>query len=141
MLISDFSTGYGFNMVFRAKDATARKKIADACTKACKNNNIGYDCGRPDRKTLYTAAKNKNWQIDKITTKCETTCSELANVCLACAGLKHIGTGKDANVDNLTAFLKSDDQVKTYNSVSKNSLQVGDILRSDCHYAVVVEVR
>lgn len=132
---------YHWTAVYRAKDAAARKVIGKACADACKNDYIGYDTSDPDRKSLYKEAKKVKWDIPKIKTKCETTCSELANVCLACAGLKHLGVNKNAYVDSLTAFLNKDDQIKKITSWTKNDLQVGDILRSDCHYAVIVSVK
>ena len=138
---SSSDSPYHWTAVYRAKDAAARKVIGKACADACKNDYIGYDTSDPDRKSLYKEAKKVKWDIPKIKTKCETTCSELANVCLACAGLKHLGVNKNAYVDSLTAFLNKDDQVKKITSWTKNDLQVGDILRSDCHYAVIVSVK
>ena len=84
--------------------------------------------------------KKVNWDIPKIKTKCETTCSELVNVCLACAGLKNMGASKNAYVDSLTSFMDTDKQVDKFTSWTKNTLKVGDMLRSPTHWAVIVEV-
>ena len=137
---SNSSSPFHWMGVYRAKDTAARKKIADACIKACKNKHVGYDAGSSDRKSFYKEAKKKNWQIDKITTNCETTCSELANVCVAAAGLPHLGTGEQANVGTLPDKLMSSKKF-TKVKLNKNKLQPGDILVSGCHTAVVVSVK
>lgn len=137
---SSSSSPYHWQGVYRAKDEGARKKIADACIKACKNKHVGYDQGKSDRKSLYKEAKKKNWQIDKITTNCETTCSELANVCVAAAGLPHLGTDKQANVGTLPEKLMSSKKFSRI-KLDKSKLQPGDILVSGCHTAIVVSVK
>ena len=131
------SGAYNWHSVFRAKNNDARIVIADACRKACNNDHIGYDTSEPDRKTLYIEAKKVNWQIDKITTDCETTCSELANVCIACAGLNHLSVNENAYVATLDNFLcRSNDFTKV--ALDGKTLQPGDILVSEEHVAIIV---
>ena len=52
---------------------------------ACKNSHIGYDQGQ--RGTLRTAASKVNYDCSKVTTDCETDCSELVGVCVNYAGV------------------------------------------------------
>ena len=131
------SGSYHWHSVFRAKNTNARLTIADACIKACNNDHIGYDTSEPDRKTLYIEAKKLNWQIDKITTDCETTCSELANVCIACAGLNHLSVNENAYVAALDNFLCGSNQF-TKVALNGKTLQPGDILVSEEHVAIIV---
>ena len=72
--------------VFRAKDASKRKLIADAMRAACKNDKIGYD--QSQRNTLYNLAAKVGFDPAKVTTACETDCSALVRVCCAYAGIK-----------------------------------------------------
>lgn len=72
--------------VFRAKDASKRKLIADAMRAACANNKIGYD--QSQRNTLYNLAAKVGFDPAKVTKDCETDCSALVRVCCAYAGIK-----------------------------------------------------
>ena len=72
--------------VFRAKDASKRKLIANAMRAACANDKIGYD--QSQRNTLYNLAAKVNFDPGKVTTACETDCSALVRVCCAYAGIK-----------------------------------------------------
>ena len=134
----------GWNVVYRAKDPSARNKIADACIKACNNNHIGYDQNSPDRKSCFKEAQKVNFQLDKITTNCELTCSELANVCIASAGLKsYLPVDKMAYVDSLKSKLNSSSEFVKYTGTAfvakSDKLLPGDILISDSHTAIVVK--
>lgn len=71
--------------VFRAKDAAAREKIAQAMQWACDTNLIGYDQG--ERNTLYNAVKNVGFDVRKLDKPVETDCSALVRVCCAYAGI------------------------------------------------------
>lgn len=83
--------------VFRAKDASKRKRIADAMRAACANNNIGYDQGQ--RNTLYNRAAPYGFDPGMVVTPCETDCSALVRVCCAFAGitLKDFNTSSQAS--------------------------------------------
>lgn len=117
----------GWN-VFRAKDPIAQKKIGDAMIAACANNNIGYD--QNQRNTLYTQAQKVNFNLDKVTTPCETDCSALVRVCCAYAGITNLPSGfrtgnLKTNLLNNGNFvqLKGDKYEK-----KSNYLKAGDIL-------------
>lgn len=65
--------------VLRAKDVSAREKIAVAMERACANNNIGYDQWQRD--TLLKIVRDKSFDPAKADTPCETDCSALVRVC------------------------------------------------------------
>ena len=98
-----------WHTVFRPKSATVAEKIAKAMEQACANNNIGYD--QLERTTLYTLAKAANWDISKVTTKCETDCSALVAVCCNAAGVtvsKDMWTGNQKSVFFSSSVIGSD---------------------------------
>ena len=133
-----------WNCVFRAKDTAARLKIAQAAIDACNNNHIGYDTGSGDRKTCFKAAEKVYFDLSKITTNCELTCSELANVCIAAAGLSsYLPTSKMAYVDSLKSKLNSSSEFTKYTDAAyttkSTKLLPGDILMSNEHTAIVVK--
>ena len=142
-----YSSGNKYNSwkyVFRAKDTSARLKIAQAAIDACNNNHIGYDVNSPDRKSCFKAAAKVNFDLSKITTNCELTCSELANVCIAAAGLKsYLSVSQPAYVETLTKKLNASTEFikytdSAYTNQSKNLLP-GDILISGSHAAIVIK--
>lgn len=123
--------------VIRPKDKNVAEKIAKAMEQACANNNIGYDQGQ--RTTLYTQAKATNWDLSKITTRCETDCSALVAVCVNAAGIpvsKDIYTGNELNAlkntGKFTIYTSSDYTTKSTN------LKRGDILLGKGHTAIVL---
>ena len=126
-----------WHTVFRAKSATVAEKIAKAMEQACANNNIGYD--QYQRTTLYTQAKAKNWDISKVTEKCETDCSALVAVCCNAAG---VTVSKDIYTGNQTAALKGTGKFNTLTdsvyTKSSSYLKRGDILLGDGHTAIVL---
>ena len=131
--------------VFRAKDATARLKIAQAAIDACNNNHIGYDIGSTDRKSCFKAAQAVNFDLSKVTKDCELTCSELANVCIAAAGLKsYLPVSKAAYVDSLKNVLKDSSEFIMYTAANYTSqftnLLPGDIIMSSSHTAIVIKI-
>ena len=88
--------------VFRPKSSSVAEKIAKAMEQACSNNNIGYNQNK--RTTLFTRAKEKNWNLSSITTKCDTDCSALIAVCVNAAG---ISVSKDMYTGNQYSILKN----------------------------------
>lgn len=72
--------------VYRCIDPVAAEKIAVAMEQACANDNIGYDQG--NRLSCWTQAQMNNWDLSKITTKCECDCTSLMAVCLWVAGFE-----------------------------------------------------
>ena len=126
-----------WHTVFRAKSASVAEKIAKAMEQACANDNIGYD--QYQRTTLYTQAKVKNWDISKVTEKCETDCSALVAVCCNAAG---VTVSKDIYTGNQTAALKGTGKFNTLTdsvyTKSSSYLKRGDILLGDGHTAIVL---
>lgn len=123
--------------VIRPNDATVAEKIAKAMEQACANNNIGYD--QNQRTTLYTQAKAKNWDLSKITTKCETDCSALVAVCVNAAGVavsKNIYTGNEKQALLNTGKFKALTDKKYISS--GEYLKRGDIMLGSGHTAIVL---
>ena len=75
----------GWKVLLRAKDPAVRKRIAQACIAACKNDNTGYDQG--GRNTLLVEAQKVDWDFSKIDTPNESDCSSLATACVQAAGV------------------------------------------------------
>lgn len=127
----------GWNKVIRANDPAVAEKIASAMEEACTNNNIGYD--QSQRTTLYQKAKAKNWQIDKITEKCECDCSSLVAVCVNASGIavsKDIYTGNEAKALNATGKFTIYTGSK-YTDIDLH-LKRGDILLKEGYHTAVV---
>ena len=123
--------------VIRPNDAKVAEKIAKAMEQACANNNIGYD--QNQRTTLYTQAKAKNWDLSKITTKCETDCSALVAVCVNAAGVavsKDIYTGNEKQALLNTGKFKALTDKKYISS--GEYLKRGDIILGSGHTAIVL---
>lgn len=84
----DSNTSY----VLRPKTRALAEAQAQACEAGCANDCIGYD--QTNRNTLHTQAKNVDYDLSKITKKCETDCSEFMTICAIAAGvteLEHTG--------------------------------------------------
>lgn len=126
-----------WHTVFRPKSATAAEKIAKAMEQACANNNIGYD--QYQRTTLFTQAKDKIWDISKVTAKCETDCSALVAVCCNAAG---IAVSKDMYTGNEKSLLTKTGAFTVYTASkyvgSSDYLKRGDILLGNGHTAIVL---
>ena len=125
----------GWLNAFRAKDPRARAAIAYTVAVACENNHIGYD--QSDRKTFYEEAIKCDYDIARLTTDCETTCSELANVGIASAGLDHIPVSRSAHTGTLRPFLQNSPDFESV-PIDENTLQAGDILISSGHTVIVI---
>lgn len=126
-----------WHTVFRPKSAAVAEKIAKAMEQACANNNIGYD--QYQRTTLYTQAKAKNWDISKVTVKCETDCSALVAVCCNAAG---ITVSKDMYTGNEKTVLNGTGKFTVYTASKYTGgtdyLLRGDILLGTGHTAIVL---
>lgn len=123
--------------VFRPKDATVAEKIAKTCEQACANNHIGYD--QYQRTTLFAEAKNKNWDLSKITKDVETDCSALVSVCINAAGItisKDMWTGNEESLIKKTE--KFDILKESKYLTSSNYLKRGDILLKSGHTVIVL---
>lgn len=92
--------------VFRAKNTSTAKLIAQAMRSACSNEKIGYD--QWNRNTLYTQAEKVDFDPGRVTTACETDCSALVRVCCAFAGIK--GIPADFRTGNMPTYLMATGQ-------------------------------
>jgi hypothetical protein len=126
-----------WSTVFRAKDNKVAEKIAKAMEQACANDKIGYDQGQ--RTTLYKHAEKCNWNIQKITEKCECDCSSLVAVCVNAAGIK---VSKDMYTGNQKAVLQATKKFEMLTDskylIKPDYLKRGDILLGPGHTAVVL---
>ena len=87
-------------------DATVREKHAAAVEAACNNNNIGY--GQSDRNTANKEAKAVNYDIAKITNKCNCDCSSLQNLAAVASGAKNVTYGSNGwTTSNMRSKLKA----------------------------------
>lgn len=82
------SSPYHWKYVFRAKDPMLARQIANNMKAAAANNHIGYDKNSPDRYTFFDEAQRADWNIEAISTNCETTCASAISVCLNAAGVR-----------------------------------------------------
>ena len=74
-----------WEFVIRFTDSKMAERAAKECEAACKNSAIGYD--QTQRNTLLTEARKVNFNLSKITVKCECDCSALVSVCAIAAGV------------------------------------------------------
>ncbi len=134
------SNGKGWQDVFRAKDASVRKKIAKNMIELVENPHVGYN--QDARLTLDREAKKVNYDFAKITTDCDTDCSQATAECIIGAG---IPIDPDMYTGNEKQLIVKTGQFKTYDGksyiVSDQKLKVGDILFKIGHSAVVVKVQ
>ena len=134
------SNGKGWQDVFRAKDKAVRKKIAKNMTELVENQHVGYN--QDDRLSLEAEAKKVNYDFAKITTDCNTDCSQATAECIIGAGIL---ISPDMYTGNEKQLIEATGQFKTYDGKSytdsDQKLKVGDILFKIGHSAVVVKVQ
>lgn len=129
-----------WDYVLRPNSEDLAEKSAIACEQACSNNKIGYD--QYQRNTLHTQAKKVNFDLSKITTKCECDCSSLMHVCALAGGANiEYGSNGAATINMKTRFTKNGDYTvltdKKYLNQSKY-LKRGDILVKSGSHTVMV---
>lgn len=118
--------------VYRCTDPVAAEKIAVAMEQACANDNIGYDQG--NRLSCWTQAQMNNWDLSKITTKCECDCTSLMAVCLWAAGFEVNKSMTDPEVVLPTnKFVLLTDRKYLQNG---DYLKRGDLMDSRNHVAI-----
>lgn len=141
--ISKWSSSYGWLYVFRLKDKKLRDKLAQAMIDTCKNDHIGYDTKQPDRYSAWDLAEKNKHNIKGITKNCETTCSEAVSMCLRAIGTPKKYAPRHADIAALTKALKANPDLEMFATKiytqSASKLQVGDILLSSHHTAIVVK--
>lgn len=128
----------GWGAVIRAKDESAREKIAKCMEAACNNDHIGYNQGK--RTTMFNEAVKFGYDCSKITKDVETDCSMTVRCCSYYAGIpvNNFTTGNQVAAFKATG--KYD--ILTDNKYTKSSdyLLRGDILvtKTKGHTVVVL---
>lgn len=133
--------GGGYHTLFRPKTAEFAERLARACEAACNNNNIGYsqyNTYGKDRTSLYHEAKKVNFDIAKITTKCNVDCSALMAVCSIAAGSEVPYTTSTHTM--ASAFNNGDYEIKKDKIYFSDTsyLRRGDILLKSGHTLMVL---
>lgn len=125
-------------VLIRAKDASAREKIARDMQYACDNPHIGYD--QSQNHTLFDVVKPLGFDCSKVKTDCETDCSQLVRVCVRYAGIECGDFYTATEVDALKATGKF--TIYTSDQYCKSSAYLlrGDILctKTTGHTVVVL---
>lgn len=133
----------GWKYLIRPKSSSVAEKMAATMAAACANNNIGYD--QNERNSILTYAKNANFDMSKITTRCECDCTSLVSVCVIAAGgaesVMYSG-GNLAYTGNLVSRCQSTGMFDVYTDSkylnSSSYLKRGDILMSSGHAIIVL---
>lgn len=111
-------------VLIRAKEASAREKIAANMESICANDNIGY-C-QDHRSSLTTQAKPYGYDASKVLTPCEVDCSEAVRNCVLFAGI----TVGAFNTASEAASLKATGKFEVYTE-DKYCKQSEYLLRGD----------
>lgn len=145
--ISDWKYGskkkdhFHWTFVVRCKDPEKRAIVAKTVRDACNNKLVGYDMNKGDRITLWKESKKKNWNVGKIEKNCETSCTRVACVGLAAAGLTNFPKDIDSyNLMKEASKFKDDLLVLTAKKylTSPMYLRKGDILCCGPYHTAVV---
>ena len=141
--MTTWSRGYGWIYVFRAKDASIREKIAQAMIDTCNNQNIGYNIDKPNRYAAWDNAEANGHQIAKISKKGDTTCSQAVSMCLRAVGIPKKYAPRHMDIATMTKVMLESPYFNIYKgknyTQATSKLQVGDILLSSHHTAIVVK--
>lgn len=128
--------------LIRFRDGAAATRCAGAMSAAVGNMRIGYDQGQ--RNSLLPLARAAGWDLAAVSRDCECDCSSLAGVCGIVAGAPESAIYVGGNlcytgdiVERFQATGLVDVYGADYAGVAGN-LQIGDILVSSSHAAVVV---
>lgn len=133
-----------WGVLIRFTDKQMANRFADAMEMAAKNDNIGYD--QNQRNTLLEKARKHNYDISKVSEKCECDCSSLVSVACMYAGIPESAltlNGNCAHTRNLRAMLKATGKVEIFTTIPylamTEKLKRGDILlKEGSHVAGVV---
>ena len=131
----------GWHTVLRCNDPDKAELMAQACEKACANQNVGYD--QNQRNTLRKAAKAAGFDLEKVE-KCECDCSSLMTVCAECADIEIPYTYENAPTTKtmVTAFKSTgefDVLTESKYLTSDKYLRRGDILVKNGHTVMVLQ--
>ncbi|MBQ2404787.1 MAG: hypothetical protein II280_05195 [Lachnospiraceae bacterium] len=135
--INTFFDGQTWQVIYRCKDKSKAKLIAQYMKDACENDNIGYDTG----KTRYSCWDEamKVGSTKGIKTPCNTDCSQLVDICVNLSGIsvsKYLWTAIE---DQLLMSTGMFDRITDQNILRGNGICLGDILWRTGHTAIVVE--
>lgn len=130
--------------VIRFTDSTMANAVARCMEMAAANDKIGYD--QNQRNTLLKLARKYNYDVSRVTEKCETDCSALVSVACMYAGIPESTLtlhGNCATTRTLRQILKATGEVEIFTTPLYTSrtekLKRGDILlKEGSHVAVVV---
>lgn len=129
-----------WDVVLRPKTTSIADKSAKFMEQACSNQNIGYNQGQ--RNTLYEQAKKVNFDVSKITVKCECDCSSLIHVAVIAAGVNVVygsnGFTTRTMVDKLVASGNYEKLTDSKYLTSDKYLKRGDILVNIGSHTVMV---
>lgn len=135
----------GWLYVFRIKDKAKRKKLAQFMTDTCNNNNIGYNIDKPNRYAAWDNAEKNGHNIKGINVKGDTTCSQAVSMCMRAIGISKTYAPRHCDIVTLTKVMTKNPDFNMYKSKnyisSSINLEVGDILLSGHHTAIVVKVK
>ena len=140
--ISNWYKG-GWRYMFRAKDESIRKKLAQAMMDTCGNSNIGYNIDVPNRFAAWDNAEKNGHDIKDIKAKGDTTCSEAVSMCMRAVGIPKKYAPWTCRIVDLTRVMKSSPHFTMYTSTAYTNsgahLLPGDILLSSHHTVIVVK--
>lgn len=114
---------YRWQYIFRAKDPKRAEYLAANAEICCANDHIGYD--HPDRYSMYLQAKAAKYNFNKITTDCNTDCSQLTATLINGSGVTispYIFTG------NMRDYIMKTGAFVEIAYTDKSQLRRGDIL-------------
>ena len=127
-------------VVLRPKTKAIAEASAIACEAGCNNNHIGYS--QSGRNTLYTLAKEVEYNLSNITTDCNTDCSAFMTVCAIAGGAKiNYGTNAPTTSNIRTRFKQSGDYTILTDAehlTQTDYLKRGDILVKEGSHTVMV---
>lgn len=125
--------------VARFKDEKKAEIAASTMEAACANDYIGYD--QSSRTSLYYTAKPLNWDVSKIRTPCECSCSPLVSVCINSSGISvpaNWHTGNSSMLKYLTNSGQFEILTDSKYLTTDVNLKRGDILVSPGHHTAMV---
>ena len=133
----------GWHTVLRPKSSTLAEKSAVACEAACANDNIGYNISAQGRNTLFQKAQIVDFDLSKISEKCDCDCSSLMHVCAIAGGanLEYGSNGMTTRnmVDKLVATGDYEALTDSKYLTTDANLKRGDILVKSGHTVMVLE--
>lgn len=127
-------------VLLRPKNPELAEKSAKACEDGCVNNNIGYS--QDSRNTLYSEASKVDFDLSKITAKCNCDCSSFMTVCAIAGGAEFYNSGNAPTTSTMRSdFIRYGEYealTATEYLTSVNLLKRGDILVKEGTHTIMV---